>query len=129
MSRAHRVVRGASFLVAAVLGPILLGRPLAGSEPGAAGPLPGRVLAASRRSIDESLTRPYDREVPMGCVGGRVWASSPQGWAFADDVHWLDLTNLGAFDIQVRDEDGLLVPDRATYYPSHIHYEGVRGRR
>ena len=61
----------------------------------------------------------------MGCVGDRVWASSPQGWAFRDDVHWLYLTNLNAFDLEVRDEHGLLVPDRATYYPSHIHYEGV----
>ena len=61
----------------------------------------------------------------MGCVGDRVWASSPQGWAFRDDVHWLYLTNLSAFDLEVRDEHGLLVPDRATYYPSHIHYEGV----
>ena len=71
---------------------------------------PGRVFAASRRSIDEILTRPYDRDVPMGCMGDRVWASSPQGWAFRDDVHWLYLTNLKAFDLEVRDEHGLLVP-------------------
>ena len=61
----------------------------------------------------------------MGCTGDRVWASSPQGWAFRDDVHWLYLTNLNAFDIEVSDEHGLLAPARATYYPSHIHYEGV----
>ena len=52
-------------------------------------PPPHRVFAASRFSMDEILTRPYDPDVPMGCVGDRVWASSPQGWAFRDDVHWL----------------------------------------
>ena len=62
---------------------------------------------------------------PMGCTGDRVWASSPQGWAFRDDVHWLFLTNLNAFDIEIHDEHGLLAPATATYYPSHIHYEGV----
>lgn len=64
----------------------------------------------------------------MGCVGDRVWASSPQGWAFRDDVHWLYLTNLHAFDLEVRDEHGRFVPDRATYYPSHVHYEGATRR-
>ena len=52
------------------------------------------VFAASRFSIDEILSRPFDRDVPMGCTGDRVWASSPQGWAFRDDVQWLYLTNL-----------------------------------
>lgn len=98
---------------------------LQGAEDPPARPIPGRVFASSRRSIDESLARPYDRDVPMGCTGDRVWASSPQGWAFHDDVHWLYLTNLNAFDLVVRDEDGLLAPAGATYYPSHIHYEGV----
>jgi hypothetical protein len=88
-------------------------------------PLPGRVFAKSRHAIDEVLARPYDRGVPMGCTGDRVWASSPQGWAFRDDVHWIYLTNLGAFDLEISDEHGLLAPAGATYYPSHIHYEGV----
>ncbi len=86
---------------------------------------PGRVFTTSRQQSTRLLARPYDRDVPMGCTGDRVWASSPQGWAFRDDVHWLYLTNLNAFDIEVSDEHGLLAPARATYYPSHIHYEGV----
>ncbi len=86
---------------------------------------PGRVFAASVFSIDEILSRPFDRDVPMGCTGDRVWASSPQGWAFRDDVHWLYLTNLRAFDLEIRDEHGLLEPAKATYFPSHIHYEGT----
>jgi len=86
---------------------------------------PPRVFASSRFSIDEILARPFDRDVPMGCTGDRVWASSPQGWAFRDDVHWLDLTRFQAFDLEIRDEHGLLAPARATYYPSHIHYEGA----
>ena len=76
-------------------------------------------------SIDEILSRPFDRDVPMGCTGDRVWASSPQGWAFRDDVQWLYLTNLSAFDLELRDEHGLLGPAKATYFPSHIHYEGT----
>ena len=58
---------------------------------------PGRIFAESVFSIDEILSRPFDREVPMGCTGDRVWASSPQGWAFRDDVQWLYLTNLARF--------------------------------
>ncbi len=89
---------------------------------------PARVFAASHFSIDQILARPYDRDVPMGCTGDRVWASSPQGWSFHDDIHWLDSTPIRAFDLEIRDEHGLLAPARATYYPSHIHYEGtVRG--
>jgi len=84
-----------------------------------------RVFGSSRFSIDEILARPFDRDVPMGCTGVRVWASSPQGWAFPDDVHWLDLSRLAAFDLEVRDERGLLAPAKATYYPSHIHHEGA----
>jgi len=82
-----------------------------------------RVFPTSVFSIDRILARPFDRDVPMGCTGDRVWASSPQGWAFGDDVHWLYLTNLNAFDLEIRDEDGLLAPASATYYPSHVHYE------
>ncbi len=85
----------------------------------------GRVFPTSRHAIDDILARPYDRDVPMGCTGDRVWASSPQGWAFRDDIHWLYLTNLNAYDIEIRDEHSLLVPARLTYYPSHIHSEGV----
>ncbi len=89
------------------------------------GDLPGRILTSSRFSIDEILARPYDLDVPMGCTGDRVWASSPQGWAAHDDVHWLYLTNLRAFDLEIRDDHGLLQPHNATYFPSHIHYEGT----
>ena len=84
-----------------------------------------RVFAESRFSIDEILARPFNRDVPMGCTGDRVWASSPEGWAFRDDVHWLFQTNLKAFDLELRDEHGLLGPGKATYFPSHIHYEGT----
>ena len=76
-------------------------------------PAPHRLFPAARPDIDDLLKRSYDRDVPMGTVGDRLWASSPQGWAFADDVHWLYLTNLKAFDLEVRDEDGPLRPTRA----------------
>jgi hypothetical protein len=126
--RARPSIRGGILLIAAVMGPTSLAVAPAGANDDPGTPrerVPGRVFAASQRSIDAVLARPYDRDVPMGCVGDRVWASSPQGWAFRDDVHWLYLTNLGAFDLEVRDQHGRLVPDRATYHPSHVHFEGV----
>lgn len=89
-----------------------------------ADPARHRVFATSRFNIDEILSRPYDPDVPMGCVGRRIWASSPQGWAFRDDVHWLYLTRLNAIELEVRDADGLLNPEKATYFPSHIQLEG-----
>ncbi len=96
------------------------------AQDGAARTSPHRVFASSRFLIDEILKRPYSPDVPMGCVGKRLWASSPQGWGFGSDVHWMYLSNLKVFDIEIRDEHGLLVPDKATYYPSHIRYEGAK---
>jgi hypothetical protein len=86
---------------------------------------PHRVFPTSRFSIDEILARPYDPEVPLGCTGDRIWGSSPQGWAFRDDMHWIDSTSFTAFDLEIRDEHGQLAPAAATYYPSHIHYDGT----
>lgn len=85
-----------------------------------------RVFASSRTNIDEILKRTYSPDVPMGCVGNRLWASSPQGWCFADDVHWLFLSNLHACELQISDSAGSLVPAEATYFPSHIHMEGAQ---
>jgi hypothetical protein len=84
-----------------------------------------RVFALSRFSIDEILNRPFDADVPIGCTGDRVWASSPQGWAFGDDTHWLDQSRVQAFDLEIRDEHGFIAPAQATYYPSHVHYGGA----
>src|ERR1700722_5354837 len=115
-------LRTLAFTLAILVGSSLL----EGAEADPPGrPLAGRVFATSRQAVDEILARPYDREVAMGCTGDRVWASSPQGWAFRDDIHWLFLTNLNAFDIEIHDEHGLPAPASATYSPSHIHYEGV----
>jgi hypothetical protein len=87
--------------------------------------VPHRIFAGSRYAIDEILARPYDSDVPLGCTGGRIWASSPQGWAFRDDVHWIDATEFKAFDLEIRDQLGLLAPATATYFPSDIHYQGT----
>src|SRR4051794_6609270 len=114
-----------------VLGLALFAATARGQETGQA-PAEGspshRVFDSSQFAIDEILARPYGPDVPMGSVGARVWASSPQGWAFRDDVHWLYLTNLQAFDLEIRDEHGPLQPARATYYPSHVHLEGAMHR-
>lgn len=62
-------------------------------------PLPHRVFATSRFDIDNILARPYDREVPFGASGDRVWATSPQGWGFGGGVNLNYLTNLHLFDL------------------------------
>jgi hypothetical protein len=98
--------------------------PAIGADP-VASPKSGRHFATSTFLIDALLARPYGQEVPMGCTGARLWASSPQGWGFRDDVNWLYLSNIKAFDIAIRDQHGLLTPAGATYYPSHVHYEGA----
>ncbi len=122
-----RLFFGASAAVAATLMGLGAGDVVRGDPPDlTAMPPRTRVFPASVFSIDRLLARPFDRDVPMGCAGARVWASSPQGWAFRDDVHWLYLTNLNAFDLEFRDEDGLLAPASATYYPSHVHFERAR---
>lgn len=79
------------------------------------------MFPAENLPLDGVLKRPYTTEVPMGCVGNRLWASSPQGWAFGSDVHWMYLSNLNVFDIELRDGKGILVPDQQVYTPSHIH--------
>jgi hypothetical protein len=120
------VITGGVLFLIVISGWLVFEQPARGADPN-----PGqkahsaRVFAASRFSIDEILARPFDREVPMGCTGDRVWASSPQGWAFPDDVHWVDSTRFTAFDLEIRDEHGLLVPGKGTYFPSHVHFEGV----
>jgi hypothetical protein len=88
--------------------------------------VPGRVFPTSRFAIDDILKRPYTRDVPFGSTGDRLWASNPQGWGFRNDVHFLYLTNLNAYDVQVIDEKGIYGPARATYYPSHVHLEGLK---
>ena len=95
--------------------------PLAHANDDQPAPLPHRVFATSRFHIDEILARPYGPEVPFGATGGRLWASSPQGWAFADDVHWLYQTNFQAFDLAIQDSHGRIEPAGMTYYPSHVH--------
>jgi hypothetical protein len=90
-------------------------------------PMPHRIFAGSRFSVDTILARPYDSDVPFGASGDRVWATSPQGWAFRDGVHLLYITNLNAFDLSVRGGGQNYVVDRADYFPSHVHMVGAPG--
>jgi len=94
-------------------------------------PPPHRVFESSRFSMDEILARPYSREVPMGCVGDRVWATSPQGWGFENGVHFIYLSNFKPFDIKIRLSGRDIVPAEATYFPSHVEMKGgwVKGPR
>jgi hypothetical protein len=115
--RPCRIIRNAAILFSLVFAGMARAADTLPTERAAS----ARVFPTSRYAIDEILTRPFDRDVPTGCTGARVWASSRQGWAFGDDVHWLDFTSVTAFDIEIRDQDGLLEPATSTYYPSHIH--------
>src|SRR5947209_11721199 len=86
-----------------------------------------RVFPTSRFAMDAILYRPYTPEVPFGSTGRRLWATSPQGWAFGGDIHYLGLTNLAAYDLWVRTPAGRrLEPLQADAYPSHVHLEGVQ---
>lgn len=102
---------------------ILMASGAAGAEDPAAPPI--RVFAQGPIDLDAILARPYDADVPFGSTGPRLWASSPQGWGFGGDIHWLYLTNLDAFGLEVADEAGTLQPAKATHYPSHVHMEGA----
>lgn len=105
-------------------GGMLIGCAAWGQQP-AGHKVPQRVVLKSVPSFDEVLSRPYTPDVPFGATGARLWASSPQGWGFKDDIHWIFLSNLCGFDLEVRDEHGLLVPRQAVYFPSHVHLEGA----
>src|SRR5579871_3824880 len=89
--------------------------------------LPHRIFAESRFNIDKTLARPYDGEVPFGASGARVWATSPQGWAFRDGVQLIYITNLDAFDLAVRSGETNYVVQQAQYIPSHVHLVGAPG--
>ena len=98
-------------------------------EPARPGRLGDDRPAHVSRPADSRSTRSWHARSIATCRwDARATASghpSPQGWAFRDDVHWLDSTPFTAFDLEIRDDHGLLAPARATYYPSHIHYEGT----
>src|SRR5579871_4788701 len=101
--------------------------PMAAWGQAAEKPLPHRVFADSRKDIDRTLARPYDSDVPFGASGDRVWATSPQGWAFQEGVQLVYLTNLDAFDLIVIGGGKPYVVDKAEYTPSHVHMIGAPG--
>src|SRR5262249_14600222 len=86
-----------------------------------------RVFATSRFAIDRLLARPYDSDVPFGASGDRVWATSPQGWAFREGVQLVYLTNLNLFDVVVQAGDENYQVEKAEYFPSHVHLIGAPG--
>ncbi|MEP6755823.1 MAG: glycosyl hydrolase family 65 protein [Chthonomonadales bacterium] len=90
-------------------------------------PLPNRVFASSRFNIDKILGRPYTSETPFGSTGNRIWASSPQGWAFANDVQLLEVTGTSVFDLDIRSGPHRFVVNRAEYSPSHVKMIGGLG--
>ncbi len=88
-------------------------------------PLTHHIFANSVPDIDTMLARPYDSDVPFGSSGDRVWATSPQGWAFPDNVHLLYITNLKAFDLIVTAGGLNYGVTSAKYMPSHVHMIGA----
>ncbi|HEV2473836.1 MAG TPA: hypothetical protein VGS41_14265, partial [Chthonomonadales bacterium] len=92
-----------------------------------AGASPHQVFPKLRMDVDHVLSRPYDRNVPFGSSGDRVWATSPQGWAFQDGVNLIYVTNLSAFDLTVIAGGVNYTVARAEYMPSHVHCIGAPG--
>ncbi len=121
------VVARLSLPLLLLAGVLALARPAAAQTgaDAAAKPPAGRVLPGSRFDIDAILERPYTPEVPFGGVGARLWATSPQGWAFPEGVHWLALTDIPALELEVADAHSRLRPTLATSTPSHVHLEGA----
>lgn len=92
------------------------------SQPSATASSP--LLFPDRRPrIDDVLSRPYDANVPFGCVGNRLWAASPQGFGFDDGVNYIYINNFVPFKLKIPG----FKPGNATYYPSHVHVEGEPG--
>jgi hypothetical protein len=88
---------------------------------------PVRVFPKSKFRIDQILARAYTPEVPFGATGDRVWATSPQGWAFAEGVQLLYITNTNAFNVTVRSGDTSFGVGKAEYFPSHVKMTGEAG--
>ncbi|MBV9868075.1 MAG: hypothetical protein JO316_22195 [Abitibacteriaceae bacterium] len=87
--------------------------------------LPYRVFSQSQAPVDSILARPYNSEVPFGASGERVWATSPQGWAFRSGVQLIYMTNLNAFDVVVSGNGVRYGVAKADYMPSHVHMVGA----
>ena len=85
---------------------------------------PHRIFASSRMDVDSLLARQYAPEVPFGCSGELLWATSPQGWGFADGVHLLLLNNPRFFDIQITTGKLIARVESAKYHPSHVAMTG-----
>ena len=86
-----------------------------------------RVFPKTKFAVDKILARPYDANVPFGSSGDRVWATSPQGWGFAEGVQLLAVTNLNVFNVVVRGGSTDFVVGDAQYFPSHVEMTGVPG--
>ena len=73
--------------------------------------------------MDDLLRRPYTPETPFGSSGDNLWATSPQGWGFGGGVHFLhpnSSSGLAPLTLHIEADDRLVVPEDATYRPSHI---------
>lgn len=92
------------------------------SRPAVSAPSPW-LRPKARPRIDDVLERPYDGEVPMGCLGDRLWATSPQGFGFDDGVHDVYISNFVPYRLRI---PGYRAKS-AMYRPSHVHVVGERG--
>lgn len=87
---------------------------------------PGRVFGLENE-VDKVLARPYTRETPFASSGERVWATSPQGWAFREGVNWLYYSNSNAFDVRVLSGAVEIPVSEAVSMPSHVKMSGRTG--
>lgn len=71
--------------------------------------------------VESLLSRPYASDVPMACVGARLWAAHPDGWAFGNGTNFYLLTqDRVGFDLSLTAADRPLIPHESVFYPSHV---------
>lgn len=84
----------------------------------------GRLFEAV--DAEALLERPYTDHVPMASTGECLWAAHPDGWAFANGVHYYLLTPHGVgYDLQLSVNGAPIVVNQATSRPSHIAMTGA----
>lgn len=78
--------------------------------------------------LDVLFARPYEPHVPMACVGQRLWAAHPEGWAFPEGVYYYArVPGKVGFDLDFRVEDRPIPAMNARAFPGHVTTSGLSG--
>lgn len=78
--------------------------------------------------VEALLARPFEPHVPMACVGQRLWAAHPEGWAFPAGVYYYALVpGKVGFNLDFRVDDRPIPAVNARAFPSHVATSGSAG--